>query len=128
MPEQLQSKMKEYVSTWVNYPHIEVLPRTQEQKVFLFCDKFGNRIKSFIKAFMRLMRECGIKDATIHTMRHTYASHLVMGGCPLRTLMELLGHSDRRVTEKYAHLSDGHKQDAVKLLGCKQRSCNITTV
>ncbi len=52
-------------------------------------------------------------DATIHTMRHTYASHLAMGGVGIRTIQELLGHSSIAVTEIYSHLTEGHKQAAV---------------
>lgn len=40
-----------------------------------------------------------------HTLRHTYASHLAMQGVPIQSISQLLGHSDVRVTMRYAHLS-----------------------
>ena len=60
-----------------------------------------------------------IKDAKragigggIHTLRHTYISHLVMAGVPIRTVQTLAGHSAVSVTEKYAHLAPDHLQKA----------------
>jgi site-specific recombinase XerD len=52
----------------------------------------------------------------IHTLRHTYGSHLVMAGVPLRTVQILMGHSSIAVTEMYAHLAPGHLQNAGKAI------------
>lgn len=51
-------------------------------------------------------------DGNLHCLRHTFCSHLVMGGIPLRTVQELAGHSSITVTEKYAHLAPGHMANA----------------
>lgn len=48
----------------------------------------------------------------LHTLRHTYISHLVMAGVPLRTVQKLAGHAHYSTTERYAHLAPGHLQDA----------------
>jgi integrase len=47
-------------------------------------------------------------DGGLHTLRHTYISHMVMAGVPLRTVQKLAGHSSVHVTENYAHLSPDH--------------------
>lgn len=47
-------------------------------------------------------------DGGVHTLRHTYISHLVMAGTDLRTVQQLAGHSSITVTEGYAHLAPGH--------------------
>jgi integrase len=47
-------------------------------------------------------------DGGLHTLRHTYISHMVMAGVPIRTVQKLAGHSAVHVTEKYAHLSPNH--------------------
>ncbi|MGA7540614.1 MAG: site-specific integrase [Steroidobacteraceae bacterium] len=53
--------------------------------------------------------------ATFHTLRHTYASHLVQAGVPLIFVAETLGHSDARmVTKHYGHLAPSHVADAIR--------------
>jgi len=49
-------------------------------------------------------------------MRHDFASQLIMGGAGLYVVGDLLGHSDIRLTQRYAHLSKDYKQDVVKLI------------
>lgn len=51
---------------------------------------------------------------TLHTLRHTFISHLTMKGVSLRTIQRLAGHSSIAITEKYSHLSPDHLQDALK--------------
>ncbi len=55
--------------------------------------------------FRLLVRSLGIKKASIHTLRHTFASHLLMSGADLYTVQKLLGHSSIKTTEIYAHLA-----------------------
>lgn len=51
-------------------------------------------------------------DGSLHTLRHTFISHMVMAGVPLRTVQKLAGHSTVAVTERYSHLAPGHLLDA----------------
>lgn len=53
---------------------------------------------------------------TLHRLRHTFCAHLAMAGVPLRRIQILAGHSDYKITERYAHLAPGGADGAVAKL------------
>jgi site-specific recombinase XerD len=57
-----------------------------------------------------------LKDVTWHVFRHTYISRLVMAGVDIRTVQELAGHKDIKMTTRYAHLAPALKLAAVDRL------------
>jgi site-specific recombinase XerD len=86
---------------------------------YVFPDEEGGRIykNRLRKRFMTLTKKLGFGEITkIHTLRHTFASHLVMKGVDLPTLKKLMGHSDIDTTMIYSHLTEKHVDDAVKRL------------
>jgi integrase len=64
----------------------------------------------------RACRKAGLRKVGWHVLRHTFASHLVMRGAPLKAVQELLGHSDIGTTMRYAHLAPGVAASTVRLL------------
>ncbi len=70
----------------------------------------------YTKEFIKLLKKAEVKDVNLHTLRHTFASYLVMAGVDFRTVQELLGHSTVKVREKYSHLSPDHRAKAVGVL------------
>lgn len=65
------------------------------------------------KMFARDAKKAGV-GGSIHKLRHTFCSHLVAAGVPLRVVQMLAGHSSITVTERYSHLTPASKLDAVK--------------
>lgn len=68
------------------------------------------------RAFETALTKAGIKGFRFHDLRHTAASHLVMRGASLKDVQEILGHSDLKMTQRYAHLSPAHLRAAVERL------------
>jgi site-specific recombinase XerD len=66
-----------------------------------------------------IIRQAKIKDATFHTLRHTFASRLIIAGVSLFTVSNLLGHANIKTTMIYAHLSKEHLKNSVDMLNYK---------
>jgi integrase/recombinase XerD len=64
------------------------------------------------KIVRRHARSAGLEDRlSPHTLRHTFATHLLAGGCDLRSVQEMLGHADVATTQLYTHLSSQRLKD-----------------
>jgi len=66
-------------------------------------------ITSDLNEHKKIREKCSLPSSfTFHTLRHTYASHFMMNGGGIYDLKKILGHSDIKTTERYAHLSERH--------------------
>lgn len=63
----------------------------------------------------KALKDAGYGHLTTHSLRHTFASLQVMQGRDLRTVQELLGHTEIRTTEIYAHLTESHLAAAAEI-------------
>jgi integrase len=73
-------------------------------------------VGSTSKAWRGVLEAAKIENFRFHDLRHTFASNLAMAGVALNTVRELLGHSDIKMTLRYAHLAPSHKTAAVEAL------------
>jgi integrase/recombinase XerD len=91
--------------------------RTELKKVpgdILFVNSRGSKISrvGFYKMIKKLAIKAGImKDISPHTLRHSFASHLLENGVDLRSVQELLGHEDISTTQIYTHVSKKQLKD-----------------
>lgn len=90
--------------------------RKKIQKDYIFCHEDGSPVENIKKAFANACRKAGLKRVSPHTLRHTFASHLVMNGIDLTTVQRLLGHSSINTTMMYAHLTEDHLARGVEKL------------
>jgi integrase len=101
---------------------LDSLPRPLkgDARVFAFL---GSGRANLNKLWLATLRDSKLNDGaarpqriTWHTLRHTYASRLVMAGVDLATVQRLLGHSNITTTQRYAHLARPHIEEAVLAL------------
>ena len=80
----------------------------------LFFNYKGEKMsrQGFFKFIKKLASDCGIeKDISPHTIRHSFATHLLEGGTDLRVVQELLGHEDISTTQIYTHIDKKSLRD-----------------
>ena len=92
--------------------HVLLGQRTSSR---LFVSRRGSGLtrQGLYKIVQVHARRAGLADRmSPHTLRHTFATHLLAGGCDLRSLQEMLGHADLSTTQVYTHLSAERLKDA----------------
>ena len=70
-----------------------------------------------LRLWYRVRREAGIENVRLHDLRHAQASQAVMNSVPVPVVSRLLGHSNVRMTLRYAHLGDRDIERAAERVG-----------
>jgi integrase/recombinase XerD len=87
----------------------------QHSEEALFVNSRGRALtrQGLYKIIQGHARRAGLEERmSPHTLRHSFATHLLAGGCDLRSLQEMLGHADLSTTQVYTHLSAERLKDA----------------
>ncbi len=109
--QSLSDKMDDYLKVRNEY-FVKV-----KDNGYLFLNRFGNKISRNYcwQLIKKYCKAAGIKkNVSPHTLRHSFATHLLTGGADLRTIQIFLGHSSISTTEIYTHVTDDKAKNILK--------------
>ena len=102
-------KAQAALETYLEDAREELLKGTISDLLFVYCS--GNLMsrQGFWKLIKQYAAKAGIEtDITPHTIRHSFAAHLVQNGADLKAVQEMMGHADIATTQTYLNLSVNH--------------------
>ncbi|MGQ9581203.1 MAG: site-specific tyrosine recombinase XerD, partial [Armatimonadota bacterium] len=105
----------QYINSYVEGPRNRLIGRKGSE--YLFLTEQGRPMSRvmFWKIVKKYARIAGItKEITPHTLRHSFATHLLERGADLRSLQEMLGHSSIATTQIYTHVSRDHLREVYR--------------
>jgi integrase/recombinase XerD len=106
------SKAIEALKVYLEQGRPRLVGLADEPCVFVNLRGQGLSRQGLYKIVQRHARSAGLEHRmSPHTLRHTFATHLLAGGCDLRSLQEMLGHADIGTTQIYTHLSAERLRD-----------------
>ncbi len=100
------------LDTYLTHGRLRLVGDRYEPRLFVNHRGSGLTRQGLYKIVQRHAQSAGLGSRmSPHTLRHTFATHLLAGGCDLRSLQEMLGHADVATTQLYTHLSAERLKD-----------------
>ena len=94
------------IERYLSYGRKELLKEAESEYLFVNCSGKVMSRQGFWKLVKRYAQKAGIvADITPHTLRHSFAAHLVQNGADLKSVQEMLGHSDIATTQIYLNMN-----------------------
>lgn len=101
-----------YLKEYIDLYRITLLKNNRSDILFLNTRGSSLSRQGFFKILKELAREKGInKDLSPHTIRHSFATHLINNGADLRSVQTMLGHENIKTTQIYTHISNNYKKE-----------------
>ena len=101
---------KFWLSKWIEEERPQIVGRKNVPYVFVNYQGKQFSRKGIWKRFQEIKALSGV-DSKVHTLRHSFATHLLQGGADLRSVQQLLGHSDLSTTQIYTHVDNSELKD-----------------
>lgn len=94
---------------------------------YVFVNRQGQPYTDVKTAWWAALKRAGIEDFHFHDLRHTFGTRLGEAGTDIKTIAELMGHSDINMSGKYMHPSPEHKKQAVEMLANEKKVPSVFT-
>ncbi|MCL1948182.1 MAG: site-specific integrase [Turicibacter sp.] len=116
----VEARTMEVLKQWRLYQSRAYLKLGKPRPTYLFTSFGGQTPRTgdeVGKAFRVIADKLGLKDVSLHTLRHTHTSHLINAGVPYKQVQERLGHETIKITlDIYSHLSKKSEAQLIDLL------------
>ena len=103
---------------------VQIVRDLPQDSEWVFASRNGNRLgrNEMLRRLKKVAERAGVKEATLHKFRHSYATRLLEDGCDIVTVQHLLGHSDIKTTRKYLSPDQERARKAVNRLSLRART------
>lgn len=106
------NKAKDALVKYIEKARLEMIKEKNETALFVNCSGMKLSRQGFWKLIKHYQQEAGIKtDITPHTLRHSFAAHLLENGADLQSIQEMMGHADISSTQVYSRVVNSKIKD-----------------